>query len=190
MYNRILKNLLTQQMLVIKDLTKNVLNEEITSSQVFNQELLSRLIESIPQGHRDIIVDFLSGFNELLQEAMPKPPLDIQEKRIRKAKDYIWKNYKKSITEIEVAQHVGLSTSGLSHLFKNNGAGYLYYLNEVRIEHACRLLLETNDTVEGIGYCCGFVNSAHFNMVFKRHKGVTPGKFRKIKSEKLKIKNE
>jgi len=44
---------------------------------------------------------------------------------------------------------------------------YIQFLMEVRIGHACRLLVEDEKNVKEISYDCGYNNISHFNHQFK-----------------------
>ena len=99
--------------------------------------------------------------------------------KINKAKDYILENYRKDIKLKDVAVSAGLSEYELSRLFKEmTGQNFSAYLTGIRIENTICLLLETDDTIEGIAYSCGFNSPYYFNEVFKKKKGLTPGRFR------------
>ena len=54
----------------------------------------------------------------------------------------------------------------------------LKYLNNVRINKAKELLLETNDTIVSIGEAVGIDNTTHFINLFKKETGETPLKYR------------
>lgn len=54
----------------------------------------------------------------------------------------------------------------------------LKYLNNVRINKAKVLLLETNDTIVSIGETVGIDNTTHFINLFKKETGETPLKYR------------
>ena len=54
----------------------------------------------------------------------------------------------------------------------------LKYLNQVRIEKAKELLVETNDTIVSIGESVGIENTTHFINLFKKQTGDTPLKYR------------
>lgn len=54
----------------------------------------------------------------------------------------------------------------------------LKYLNQVRINKAKEMLLETNDTIVSIGEAVGIVNTTHFINLFKKQTGDTPLKYR------------
>jgi len=53
------------------------------------------------------------------------------------------------------------------------------FLNQVRIGHACRLLLETDRTVTEICYESGFSNLSNFNRQFLRLRRATPRDYRR-----------
>lgn len=52
------------------------------------------------------------------------------------------------------------------------------YVQKLRIAHASRLLLDKNLSLTEIAYSTGFSDQSHFNRIFKRYVGVTPGAFR------------
>ena len=55
---------------------------------------------------------------------------------------------------------------------------FIEYLTDLRIGHACRLLLESDRTVSQIGRDSGFNNLSNFNRRFRQWKGVSPRQFR------------
>jgi len=55
---------------------------------------------------------------------------------------------------------------------------YVTFLNEVRVDHACRRLKNADDKlVSEIAYSCGFGNVSHFNRVFRKVTGKTPREY-------------
>ena len=54
----------------------------------------------------------------------------------------------------------------------------LEYINHIRVEKAKELLNSTKDTLDVISKKVGFTNVVTFMRVFKKHTGITPGKFR------------
>ena len=58
------------------------------------------------------------------------------------------------------------------------------YLRKMRIENACRLLRETDNTVTAIGKECGFRSLESFANFFRRQTGETPTEYRKRKGRK------
>ncbi len=53
------------------------------------------------------------------------------------------------------------------------------YLNEMRVGHACSLLIGSELPINLIAEQSGFLNQSNFNRQFKKFKEVTPLQFRK-----------
>ncbi len=80
----------------------------------------------------------------------------------------------------DVAQRVGISPGYLSTLFQRQMAkGFVDYLNEIRIEHACTYLLQNYLKAYEIAYKVGFKDEKYFSRVFKKIKGKSPSEYRK-----------
>ncbi len=94
------------------------------------------------------------------------------------AKAYILENVSRKITLSEVAQHVNISESYFSHLFKKEvGVGFVDYVNNLKIEQAKLLLSKSRMKVVEVASALGFDNPNYFNILFKRLTGVTPGSY-------------
>ena len=66
-------------------------------------------------------------------------------------------------------------------LFKDaTGMTVVEYIQKIRIQHACRLLKETNDTVLSISHQVGYEDIKFFTKLFKRYTGQNPSAFRKL----------
>jgi len=78
----------------------------------------------------------------------------------------------------DVARLAGMTPSSFCKYFKKRTTKtYLGFLNEIRIGHACKLLLEDRMTIAGVCYESGFNNVSHFNEQFRKVKGMTPGQY-------------
>lgn len=88
--------------------------------------------------------------------------------------------FREDLSVSGMAAQVHLQPNYLTTLFrKETGKGFIQYLNQLRIEHACRLLLErTAPTMSRIAQDCGFATDRYFFAAFKKCTGVTPGEFR------------
>ena len=62
---------------------------------------------------------------------------------------------------------------------KSTKKTYIDFLNEIRISHACQLLIDTQKPVLEICFESGFNTVANFNKQFLKLKKTTPSSFRK-----------
>jgi AraC-like DNA-binding protein len=100
-------------------------------------------------------------------------------RRIQKAFDYMNKNYDKQITLKDMAKLVNMTEVSFSRFIKKRtGISFIDSLNEIRIGHASRMLIDTSNSITEVSYSCGFNNISNFNRLFKRKKGCTPKEFR------------
>jgi two-component system response regulator YesN len=99
--------------------------------------------------------------------------------QIKPAIDYIEQNYDKQLSLSDIAKSAFLSVSRISHLFKDEmGITLIDYLTTVRINHAKRLLLTTDDNCTKICYDIGYNNQSYFTRTFKEATSMTPRQFR------------
>ena len=101
-------------------------------------------------------------------------------RRIDTACSYVRAAYDRPITLDDVASRVQLSRSAFSRFFRRTmGRTFTDYVNEVRIDAACRLLIETDLPVTAVAARCGYRNLSHFNRRFLRRKGTQPRRYRR-----------
>ena len=94
--------------------------------------------------------------------------------------EYLNKNFDKDIKCDILAEHVYLSTSYLSRIFKETtGKTIISYLQEIRVNYACNLLKTTNLPVYEIMSKCGYMDIKYFYDIFHKKTGKTPGNYRK-----------
>ncbi|MBQ4283875.1 MAG: helix-turn-helix domain-containing protein [Lachnospira sp.] len=108
--------------------------------------------------------------------------MQIADISVREAKKYIEQNYAEPLTLDDLASRYQLNSTYFSNKFKNiNGIGFKEYLNNIRIIHAERLLLETTKSITQIALECGYESSNYFGDVFRKINKVSPSQFRKLK---------
>ncbi|MEB2777386.1 AraC family transcriptional regulator [Algoriphagus sp. D3-2-R+10] len=101
-------------------------------------------------------------------------------KRINKVHDFIMNNFMEEISLKEAADIAYMNETAFCRFFKTTTLKtFTQYLNEVRIGYACKLLLNEDLNIAGVGYECGFKNISYFNRVFKNSLGVTPQQYQK-----------
>ena len=97
-----------------------------------------------------------------------------------RARDYITENYQRHISLGELAAHVYLSESYLSHCYKARfGISPKNFILQVRINRAKELLASTDMKINDIALKVGFLSQQRFNDAFKRLENLTPLKYRK-----------
>jgi AraC-like DNA-binding protein len=73
-----------------------------------------------------------------------------------------------------------MSESRFSRFFRRaTGNTFTDFVNRVRINRACQLLMESDRLITHVCYEVGFNNVANFNRRFLEIKGMTPSEFRK-----------
>ena len=99
--------------------------------------------------------------------------------------------YDNSLTLESISDSLYISQSHLSRLFKRfTGETFTEYLKNVRLTHACRLLSDTDLTVEEISKQCGLRDLPSFYRAFNAYKGMTPNQYRNNKTNQNKNLNE
>lgn len=72
-----------------------------------------------------------------------------------------------------------ISETSFSRFFKSRtGNTFVDTLNDIRLGHASRMLIETTNSVTEIAFKCGFNNISNFNQIFRKRKNCTPNKAR------------
>lgn len=98
--------------------------------------------------------------------------------KIKAAMSIIEENYSSKITLEDLALSCRLSPNYFSRYFKEIvGQTPFEYITVYRVEAACEMLAEGNKSITDICYCCGFNDLSYFIHIFKKYKGVSPGKY-------------
>jgi AraC-like DNA-binding protein len=106
---------------------------------------------------------------------------DKSRERIDRIFQYTMNNFKEDIQLSTIASIADMSIPAFCNYFKKSTRKtYIDFLNEVRIGYACKLLTDTQTTVESASYDSGFNTVANFNKQFLKIKGSTPSKYRKL----------
>lgn len=113
------------------------------------------------------------------------PPKRIEQDRIQTMISYIQNHYMEHVSLADIAGAAAISTREGTRCFKNTIRRTPFeYLMDYRIEMAEKLLSDTEEPVTDIALKCGFSNGAYFSKIFKEYRKMTPGAFRKQKSNK------
>jgi AraC-like DNA-binding protein len=132
-------------------------------------------------------IEFLTLLGELAQTSdyqllstvpMQSSDDDVALARISSAINYIVHNYSSQFSLKQLAEQVDMPERTFSRFFRSaTGNSFTDFVNRLRINKACQLLMETERYVSNICYEAGFNNVANFNRRFLELKGMTPKEF-------------
>jgi AraC-like DNA-binding protein len=100
-------------------------------------------------------------------------------KKMTEVYNYIRENFSKPISLNKISRIAHMSPFSFSRFFKKNcGAGFVEYLNSVRMNKACHLLRESEYHIGDISADCGFSTISNFNKQFRKTEGIPPREYR------------
>jgi len=101
--------------------------------------------------------------------------------RIGAIYDYILQHYDSEITLEDVAAQAHMTPQAFCRYFKKHTRHtFISFLNEVRINEACKQLTEGSyESISTVAYDCGFKSITNFNRVFKTVTGQSPRMYMK-----------
>jgi AraC-like DNA-binding protein len=152
------------------------------------QALKERILSLDKKTGFDSVLELFSILHDLSISRNMRPLSDISftrekfyynSRRIEKVYEFMNNNYNKQISLAEVSKIANMPEASFSRFIKKRtGKTFIDSLNEIRLGHASRMLIDTTDTIAEIAYKCGFNNISNFNRVFKRKKFCIPKEFR------------
>jgi len=100
-------------------------------------------------------------------------------KRIATIHEYLMNNYREQIDLKRLAGLVNMAEGSLCRFFKMNmGMTVFEYLNQLKVELACKLLMDKDLSIFEVCLDSGFNNLSHFNKQFKKINGLPPSEYR------------
>ncbi|RPI46786.1 MAG: AraC family transcriptional regulator [Bacteroidetes bacterium] len=128
------------------------------------------------------LIGHSNSFSFLASESYVRSRFEATNTRIGKIHEYLMKNYHEEVNLEEIAGIVHMAPASACRFFKSStGMTIFEYLNKIKIDYSCKLLLNSDRNVVNISYDCGFNNLSHFNKQFKKFIGKTPSQFRKVR---------
>lgn len=130
--------------------------------------------------------EILKRLNEMADELEGRQKKEAKDEKAGsysiadRAGEYMAEYYMNDLTLQKVAEAVGVSANYLSTLFaQEQGEGFVEYLNQIRIEHACTYLKQNYFKIYEIAYKVGFRDEKYFSRVFKKVTGMSPSEYKK-----------
>ena len=130
--------------------------------------LCSKHLKMSPNKYREKYKDMYQIFNEKEQQLVS----DVIK--------YIYDNYTKELTINDVTEKLDLTDTKLNKiLMAYSGKRFIEFLNALKIDKACEMLLTTDKSVIDISFELGFNTVKTFNNNFSKLKNMSPTDFRK-----------
>lgn len=102
---------------------------------------------------------------------------------VANARAFIEEHYRDRLSLGAVARAVSVSPAHFSRLFKRTTRlSFTDYLARVRVEQAKQMLANPGLRINEVAFAVGFQSVPHFNRVFKKLNGVSPGVYREGRS--------
>ena len=103
-----------------------------------------------------------------------------ESERMDKVLDFLIKNFSTNISRADAAMVSNMSENAFSRYFsQRTRKTFAHYVNELRLSHAAKLLIEKNESIAGVCYDCGFNNLSNFNRQFRLMYNTSPLSYRK-----------
>jgi AraC-like DNA-binding protein len=177
-----------QEMILIKNLFKESLRglNIVGQTRLFLQKALKDLTQK--QGFEGILnlLTILHQFSKSTDyEAIASIGYTNTHKisetnRMQKVHEYVLKHFKEEIKLGEIASLVSMSEAAFCRYFKSRtNKTFSEFVAEIRIGHACKLLLKDNKTIAQISFESGYHTLSNFNKQFREIIGTTPHRYQK-----------
>ncbi|MFZ4769229.1 MAG: AraC family transcriptional regulator [Ferruginibacter sp.] len=181
------KMLRRNQLHFIRDMFENA-KRGILFSKETTRQLSARLKQLRTKQGFDSVLELMSILHDLsisrnmriLSDAtFSNLQPSYNSRRVEKVMEYLNKNFDKPVTLADAAKIASMTQVSFSRFFKmHTGISFMDSLLDIRLGHASRLLIDTNQPVSEVAYNCGFNNISNFNRLFKKKKDCTPKEFR------------
>lgn len=105
----------------------------------------------------------------------------IEGRRLQQVFDYVMHNFEKDIKLNQISDLVHMTPHAFCRFFKQRTTKtFFQFLIELRIEHACQMLFDSNKIpIAEISERSGFHSISNFNRAFKKIKKTTPSQYSK-----------
>lgn len=145
--------------------------------KVFETEGVTRLLALISALEQ---LSICEDYELLASEGFSIKPDETENERMRKILEFTLENFKEDISLDTIAEIANLTVPSFCRYFKSRTRKtYVYFLNEIRLSNARKMLMDNQLDISQISIECGFQNLSHFHRIFKNQTGVTPLVYRR-----------
>ncbi|NCP58759.1 MAG: AraC family transcriptional regulator [Flavobacteriales bacterium] len=159
---------------------------KITSSKKTMMLLFMQLEKATKLSRFLILLELLKNasvcnYSSLSSFIYEKKYKETEGKRMQDVFDYTMTHFEHDISLETISGIANMTKNAFCKYFKKRtNKTYVRFLNELRIEHASKLLMDKKEaSIADIAYECGFRNISNFNRQFKMIKVMPPNNFKK-----------
>ena len=110
---------------------------------------------------------------------------DAETERMKRILDFTLAHFQEEIHLETIAEIAHLTVPAFCRYFKKRTQKtYIEFVNQLKINHARKLLTDLELSVAQVGLECGFHNLSNFHQIFKRQIGKSPLQYRKINKKR------
>ena len=187
-------NILSQQLLVLPEFgnVKRALEFSERGIQIVDQTLneVSEIMLQLPylksferMLHFFRMMDIIGKSDSnisLASDDYIKKRFKTGNKRIATIHEFLMTNYREEVNLKELAELVNMAEGSLCRFFRENMRMTLFeYLNRIKTDFACKLLMNPDLSIMEVCFDSGFNNLSHFNKQFRKTNGMPPSEYRK-----------
>jgi AraC family transcriptional regulator len=151
-------------------------------------ELLTAIETTLDEQHKEVLECLRRAGTILNQSAQPQPSRPapprggLAPRQVRDVRTFIDTNLESPLTTKDMASAANLSTFYFCRAFRVsfNITPHAYVMRR-RIERAQGLMLQTDTSLGQIAMDCGLADQPHFNRLFRRLVGDSPGAWRRAR---------
>lgn len=146
--------------------------QKLTTAEGFKQVLLVlEILHTLSESDQWELLTS-PGYTNTLKEG--------DTERMNKVYNYTMNNFRRRITVSEMADLTHMTPTSFSRYFKAHAnKTFSEFISEIRIGHACKLLIEQNASCNRACYDSGFNTLSNFNKQFRRITKTTPKGYKK-----------
>lgn len=125
-------------------------------------------------------ISLLTQLRRAVDAPSARPMKAEKPELLDQAMAYIEKNYRQHLELSDVAKHFYVSTSTISHLFKEKMGTSFYRCVTQRRLIAAKERISKGEQLESVGHQVGFSDYSTFYRAFKQEFGISPRQYRKV----------
>lgn len=134
------------------------------------------LLKMLCKAKRKVLTDFVN----------PRKIGNREGERMQVIYDFVINNFQDGITLETVSELAFMTPNAFCRFFKNRtNKTFFQFLIELRLEHSCRLLEDTDLPITEVAEQSGFNSISNYNRKFKALKGISPTQFKKSAAARI-----